>query len=113
VTDRLRLAGVFFDVPPDLEEAAVDFWSSALGADAVRSGIRDPYTLLKRPGQEIGLEVQRLGDGMPRIHIDFEVDDVDAEADRLEGLGATKVSRIETWWVMKDPAGIVFCLVPK
>jgi hypothetical protein len=110
---RLDLSGVFFDVPPELEAKSVEFWAGALGGDAVRSDQYDPYTRIKRADDPVPVEVQRLGEGMPRIHVDFAVDDVDAEADRLEGLGATKVARIETWWVMRDPAGIVFCLVPK
>ena len=85
MTGRLRLAGVFFDVPAALEKSAIDFWADALGAAAIRSDIRDPYTLLQRPGQEVGLEVQRLGEGEPRIHVDFEADDpADCERDRRE-----------------------------
>jgi hypothetical protein len=37
---------------------------------------------------------------------------VDAEVARLERLGAERVQRVATWWVMRDPAGLVFCVLP-
>ena len=30
---------------------------------------------------------------------------------RLEGLGAQPLVRLEHWQVMRDPAGLVFCVV--
>jgi hypothetical protein len=38
-----------------------------------------------------------------RVHLDIESDDVDAEAARLEQLGAKRVEKIRTWWVMEAP----------
>ena len=46
-----------------------------------------------------------------RVHIDIETDDVEAEAKRLESLGATRVAHIKTWWVMEAPTGQRFCVV--
>ena len=54
--------------------------------------------------------VQRV-DAPARYHLDIETDDVDAEVDRLEALGAERVEKIETWWVMRDPAGLLFCVI--
>jgi hypothetical protein len=31
---------------------------------------------------------------------------------RLIGLGATEVSRLHDWVVLRDPAEVVFCVVP-
>ena len=45
------------------------------------------------------------------MHLDIESDDVEAEVRRLEDLGATRVEKIDTWWVMRDPAGLLFCVV--
>jgi hypothetical protein len=56
--------------------------------------------------------MQRLGSGAPRIHLDIHTDDVDAEVARLEGLGAKRAQEVETWWVMRDPAGLLFCVLP-
>jgi hypothetical protein len=56
--------------------------------------------------------VQRLGDGQARVHLDIRTEDVDAEVARLEQLGATRVWRMDYWWVLQDPAGLPFCVVP-
>jgi predicted enzyme related to lactoylglutathione lyase len=55
--------------------------------------------------------------GKNRMHIDIHVPDIDAEAARLEGLGA---KRLETgparaefdshWHLMADPEGNEFCV---
>ena len=64
-------------------------------------------------GQDFGLLVQRLGDGEARVHLDIHTDDLEAEVDRLEGLGAQRVAKAGHWWVMRDPAGLVFCVIPE
>jgi hypothetical protein len=46
-----------------------------------------------------------------RIHLDIESDDVDAEAARLEALGARRIGKVKTWWVMEAPTGQRFCIV--
>ena len=30
---------------------------------------------------------------------------------RLERLGAERVQQVQTWWVMRDPAGLLFCVL--
>jgi hypothetical protein len=57
------------------------------------------------------LLVQELGDGAPRVHIDIHTDDVAAEVARLTALGAGEVERFDDWVVMRDPAGLPFCVV--
>lgn len=46
-----------------------------------------------------------------RVHFDIESDDVNAEAARLEDLGAKKVAFVKRWWVMEAPTGQRFCVV--
>ena len=46
-----------------------------------------------------------------RVHIDIETDDIEAEAKRLERLGARKIKRFPRWWVMEAPTGHRFCVV--
>jgi hypothetical protein len=46
-----------------------------------------------------------------RVHLDIESDDIDAEADRLEKLGAKKIAFVKRWWVMEAPTGQRFCVV--
>ena len=38
-------------------------------------------------------------------------DDIDAEADRLEKLGARRIGFVKRWWVMEAPSGHRFCVV--
>jgi glyoxalase superfamily protein len=45
------------------------------------------------------------------VHIDIHATDRSAEVARLVGLGATVVHIAERWTTMRDPAGLVFCVV--
>ena len=56
------------------------------------------------------MEVQKVGHES-RVHIDIETDDIEAEARRLEALGAKRVQSVHTWCVMEAPTGHRFCLV--
>ncbi|WP_343125503.1 VOC family protein [Stenotrophomonas maltophilia] len=47
-----------------------------------------------------------------RVHLDIESDDIDAEADRLEKLGARRIGFVKRWWMMEAPTGHRFCIVP-
>jgi Glyoxalase-like domain len=58
------------------------------------------------------LLMQRLESGAPRVHLDIHTDDLDAEVARLQRLGAKRVQKVQTWWVMRDPAGLLFCVLP-
>ena len=64
-------------------------------------------------GSALGLhiEVQKVAHES-RVHLDIEADDVNAEATRLEALGAKKIAFVrERWWVMEAPTGQRFCVV--
>ncbi|GAA1659350.1 VOC family protein [Nonomuraea maheshkhaliensis] len=45
-----------------------------------------------------------------RLHLDLRADDVDAELDRLIGLGAVLLETHDDWVVLADPEGNEFCL---
>jgi predicted enzyme related to lactoylglutathione lyase len=47
-----------------------------------------------------------------RVHLDLRAADVDAEAERLVGLGARVLGRVEDWVVLADPEGGEFCVQP-
>jgi len=92
----------------DLDEAT-KFWSAALGRKAKPSN--DPgYTDLEASPDEPLLMVQKV-DHESRIHLDIESDDLEAEAKRLEALGAKRVAFVKRWWVMEAPTGQRFCIV--
>jgi predicted enzyme related to lactoylglutathione lyase len=102
-------------------ESLKSFWAPALG-----------YREEKWPGEnyvvlvseELGLKaplvlLQKVAEpkqGKNRVHIDVYSKDIEAEAKRLEGLGATR-ARAEPfeehgaeWITMADPEGNEFCV---
>ena len=46
-----------------------------------------------------------------RIHLDIETDDLEAEARRLEALGARRIAYVKRWIVMEAPTGQRFCIL--
>jgi Glyoxalase-like domain len=105
---RSRLVGVVIDCQDGDMQAAARFWSAALGR-AVH-GTDGNYTSLERRGREPFAILQKV-DHPSRVHLDIESDDVEAEVQRLEQLGARRVAQIQTWWVMEAPTGHRFCVV--
>lgn len=110
---RSRLAGLIIDCETDDLDAAADFWGKALGAPPKSAANieESPYVELVMPEGEIDVEVQAV-QHPSRVHIDIESDDIEAEADRLEALGAKKIANIKRWCVMEAPTGQRFCIVP-
>jgi hypothetical protein len=109
---RSRLAGALIDVPRSDYPRTVAFWAAALSTDPVVEPTDPDYSSYGEATPGVEFMVQAVGDASPRIHLDIETDDVDAEVARLIGLGATELERIHTWVVMRDPVGTVFCVVP-
>jgi hypothetical protein len=106
-----RVLKVVIDAPPDVHDQELAFWQGALGQEL--PGIySDEYHGAVLRGTDLMLLMQRLDSGQPRIHLDIHSDDVDAEVARLERLGAERVQQVETWWVMRDPADLLFCVLP-
>ena len=105
---KSRLCAVVIDCRGDDLEAAAQFWSAALGRPiSEREG--KYVNLADRPGQPITL-VQKV-DHSSRVHLDIESDDVEREVDRLVALGAKRIEKIHTWWVLEAPTGQRFCVV--
>ena len=110
---RSRLAGFIIDCNTDDLDAAADFWSQALGcsiADRDAGDSEAEYQMLGDTPGELHIEVQKVAHPS-RVHLDIESDDVDAEAERLEKLGAKKIAFVKRWWVMEAPTGQRFCVV--
>jgi predicted enzyme related to lactoylglutathione lyase len=106
---RSRLSGFIIDCQTDDLEGAVSFWSAALGLDA-RGSDEPNYIRLDGSSRDLEIEVQQVPHPS-RVHLDIESDDVDAEVARLERLGARRIEKIKTWWVMEAPTGQRFCVV--
>ncbi len=106
-----RLAGFIIDCNTDDLGAAASFWGGALGMK-VRNlpGEEGKYIQLVDPESRLHVEVQAVNHPS-RVHLDIESDDVEAEAARLESLGAKRIQKVHTWWVMEAPTGQRFCVV--
>jgi predicted enzyme related to lactoylglutathione lyase len=110
---KSRLAGFIIDCKTNDLDAAADFWSAALGLKrkAADTPAQTSYVHLEQSDpNDLHVEVQKVGHES-RVHLDIESDDVEAEAARLEKLGAKRVEKIHTWIVMEAPTGQRFCVV--
>jgi len=106
-----RVLKVVIDAPPDLHDRELAFWQGALGQELPGIYSAEYHGAFLR-GTGLMLLMQRLESGAPRVHLDIHTDDLDAEVARLERLGAERVQKVQTWWVMRDPAGLLFCVLP-
>lgn len=110
---KSRLGGFIIDCEvADLDQAAA-FWAAALGLQARRSP--DPeeaarYRALVGETRELHVEVQSV-DHPSRVHLDIETDDINAEVQRLEALGARRIGMVKDWCVMEAPTGQRFCVI--
>ena len=112
MTHHSRLSTLVLDCEVEDLAPHVAFWSQALGK-AVVSDDADgdgKYAQLRTEDDEPLLLLQQVAHPS-RVHLDIETDDVEAEAARLEGLGARRIEKIKTWWVMEAPSGHRFCVV--
>jgi predicted enzyme related to lactoylglutathione lyase len=110
---RSRLAGFIIDCQTEDLDAAAAFWSRALGvtiADPDAGDVETEYQQFGDTPGDLHIEVQKVSHPS-RVHLDIEADDIDAEAARLEALGAKKVAFVKRWWVMEAPTGQRFCVV--
>ena len=110
---RILLRKVFFDAPAEVHDRTRDFWVTALAAQPHR-GVKYPeYHWFEHPASLAQILVQDVGTAAARYHVDIETDDVEAEVRRLLAAGAQEVERHESWVVLRDPAGLLFCVVPE
>jgi len=114
MTHHSRLSTFVLDCKVDDLDESVEFWSKALGkpvASVDQDGDGKYAELHTKPDEPI-LLLQKVGHDS-RIHLDIESDDIEAEADRLERLGARRIEFVKRWWVMEAPSGHRFCVVRK
>jgi predicted enzyme related to lactoylglutathione lyase len=108
-----RLSEVVIDVPASDHDSEMAFWSAATGQPPAKFESYAEYHRIELARQHFGVLIQRLGEGPGRLHLDIHTDDVDAEVARLEQLGAQRIRQVHAWWIMRDPAGLLFCVVPQ
>jgi hypothetical protein len=118
MTHRSRLCHFVIDVD-DLDRGVAS-WSAAVDAmeEPLSATSRPIYRRLKLPNSDIRILLQRTDDPKThkeRMHLDLETDDVEAEVQRLEALGATRYDhqheRGYDFWVLRDPWRNEFCVL--
>ena len=107
-----RLCTIIIDCQTKDLTAGARFWSAAIGrpVDASENPAEDKYVKLGSGEEDVIVMLQKV-DHPSRVHLDIETDDVEAEVARLEKLGAKRVEKIRTWWVMEAPTGQRFCVI--
>lgn len=98
--------------------ALAEFWAGAL--DYATVGDASAYVMLLpngRPGPKLLLQqVPEPKTTKNRMHVDIDAVDIEAEAARLEALGALRVQPEQlhehgtSWILMTDPVGNEFCV---
>jgi len=98
--------------------ALAEFWEQALGVK--RLGAAGNYVLLASPSGALPKVLLQQGSepnvAKNRMHLDIETTDVDAEVERLKGIGArcleeqARTEHGRRWMIMVDPEGNEFCV---
>ncbi|GAA2735043.1 VOC family protein [Actinocorallia aurantiaca] len=112
---RNLLSTIVIDVPSEVRDQVLAFWSTALGATPAATRMPN-YHILQDASPGNRIVVQDVGSGSAGVHFDIHTDDLDAEVERLTACGATVVDRTWAdhpgrWIIMRDPAGMEFCVV--
>jgi predicted enzyme related to lactoylglutathione lyase len=120
VMHRSRVCYFVIDVS-DLDQG-VAFWTAALDGteEETPETSRQIYRNIRLPDSEIRILLQKTDDrktSKERMHIDLETDNVEAEVKRLEALGAVRYDHQQErgydFWVLQDPWGNEFCVLPE
>ncbi|MEM0908773.1 MAG: VOC family protein [Pseudomonadota bacterium] len=109
MTHKSRLACLVIDCQTDDLTDAAAFWAKALGLPGKVDDDGKYAPLAPSPGEPRVL-LQSV-DHPPRVHLDIETDNKEAEANRLEALGARRVAHHPRWIIMEAPSGHRFCVV--
>ena len=109
---KSKLCGFIIDCQTDDINSAAIFWGGALGMKVKKFPDEEgeKYVRLLDPTEHLHVEVQSVMHSS-RVHLDIETDNIEAEVERLEKLGATCIKQINSWWVMEAPTGQRFCVV--
>ncbi|GAA0716966.1 VOC family protein [Dokdonella soli] len=108
-----RFCTLVIDCQVDDLAPAAEFWSRAFGKKiaSVDQDGDGRYAELETAAEEPLILLQKV-EHESRVHLDIETDDLEAEAKRLEALGAKRIAFVrERWWVMQAPTGHRFCIV--
>ena len=101
---KSKLVAAVIDCQTDDLAEGARFWSRALGRETkqAEAGDNPKYGVLGDGNEELIILLQKVPHPS-RVHLDIETDDIEAEVARLEALGARRLEKIKTWWVMEAP----------
>ncbi|WP_409234634.1 VOC family protein [Streptomyces sp. PA5.6] len=106
-----RLDQVCVDIPPESYDTEITFWTTLTGWDSTPTTRPEFHRVTSPQSLPLRLLLQRLDTPGPvGAHLDLACSNPDATRTRHEQLGATYVSHGASWLVMRDPAGIAYCL---
>lgn len=109
-----RLDQLCVDVAPEWFEAERRFWPALTGWDSGASRFPEFEWVAQPPELPLRLLVQRMREpASARMHVDFACADIDVARETHEALGATHVASHPMWHVMRDPAGVEYCLTAR
>jgi predicted enzyme related to lactoylglutathione lyase len=111
---EVRWMWLFLDTPAAEASRSWQFWSRVTGwrLSQRRGGSAEFATLLPERGDP-WVKLQAVDQGPGGIHLDLDVDDVQASAAEAQRLGATRVGGIgDDVVVLRSPGGLSFCLTP-
>ena len=104
-----RVYALLIDTPQADAAPAAAFWSAALGATARPVPQEPQFALLHQALPGLVTYVQAVDDA-PRLRLDIETDNVEAETARLLALGAVQVSQWLECHVLRAPPGRIVVL---
>lgn len=115
-----NLAGIILECQSDVMSPmggltqAAQFWSHALGFAVKPSGNLHACACVSYATRPERLHIElRAVEHASQGYIQLHAEDVEAEVERLERLGAARVQQIECRWIMVAPTGHRFCVLPK
>lgn len=106
IVHKSRIGEITIDCRTEYINKDVAFWSAALGYEA--SAFEDHFRFAVS-GDDVAINLQRVSHE-PRVHIDFETDNIAAEVTRLTALGAKALRTERRWVVMQTPTGHGICI---
>lgn len=109
---RLIWLQAVIDIPAVHFDEASRFWASVSNsAFGEIHPDHDEFVPLRPTAGDMHLELQRIDEGQPSVHLDLAVDDIAAWTNKAIDCGATLVAA-PGHSVLRTPGGVPFCIVP-
>lgn len=114
--NRSQVDQLCLDVPDPAHDAEAAFWTELTGWELRPLVGEDEFTRLDPPsGFPVLFLLQRLDEqtGAVRAHLDLAADDRPTEVARHLELGAVHLGDFSHWTVLRDPAGLPYCITDR